>query len=251
MGTLDSARKGIWIQRTTSTQAHSLPNEPVFHVLNTLHNLDVVADSGRPLCARPDSAQNGIWIVPLDDVTPLERTALRTLEEMQLLASGEAGASVLVDGDTAVLHRLVYFLRSDCDEVVYRAVAVCSTMCCHGNPRVEDALRLQPGLVHALHVAGSPEEATPERTKTLAREVLVCLGATHPSRLDTFPPADGQPRRQLDAMFTKGSPHPGLSHDNSVLRAENVALLAEREVLLRELRDSQQLRWPRQMGPFF
>ena len=78
---------------------------------------------------------------------------------------------VLVDGDTAVLHRLVYFMHNDTEEVVYRAIAVCSTMCSHGrcdpscqlpalfhhcacvccSRRIEDALRLQPGLVHALH----------------------------------------------------------------------------------------------------
>ena len=133
----------------------------------------------------------------------------------------------MVDGDTAVLHRLVYFLRGDCEEVVYRAVAVCSTMCCHGDPRVEDSLRLQPGLVHALHAAGSPEEATPERTKSLAREVLICLGATHPSCLDTLPPVVGHPRLHMDAMYMPGAVHPGLTHDNTVLQQENAALIAE------------------------
>ena len=33
-----------------------------------------------------------MWVVPYDDVTPLERTALRTLEEMQHMAGGLSGA---------------------------------------------------------------------------------------------------------------------------------------------------------------
>ena len=248
---LDNSRKGVWVQRTSSTQVRALPNEPVFHVLNTLQNLSVLAQSAEPLCARPDSAKNGMWIVPADDVSPLERTALRTLEEMQLMASGLSGALVLVDGDTAVLHRLVYFLRHETEEIVYRAVAVCSTMCSHAHPRVEDALRLQPGLIHALHAAGSPEGYTqPERTKTLAREVLCSLGATHPSCLDRFPEFNEHPRRAIDAMYSRGSIHPGLTQDNALLQSENLRLLAERDLLLRELRDSQGARWPHHTGCF-
>jgi len=252
--TMDKSRSGVWIRRSASIEAHTSPTEPKFRILNTLENVGFLTDSAQPLCIRPDAAQDGVWVVPFDDVTPVEGTALRTLEEMQHMAAGLSGAQVLVDGDTAVLKRLAYFMRNQSEEVQYRAIAVCTTMCSHGSRRIEDALKLEPGLVHTLHAAAAPEVSNSERVRSLATDLLVCLGATHPSALDTFPPAEASLQHQVDAVYAGGTVHPGLVQDNTVLRAENMSLLAEREALRFQLRESEHrhsLHWHKQIGPHY
>jgi len=232
---MDPVHGGIMI-----SPSNDLPPRMTFGsqhpILNSLEELGRLARTARPLAARPDVRQNGMWIVPIGDAQSVEASTLSTLDEMLRCANTYPGAMALADGETAVLERLSYFLQSEHTEVSFRASQVIFALCNHANPAVDTALRCTYSLMDALERVAAPQNDAPDCSRQLVLKVLAALRAT----CAPVPQALEDINVLLAAQrYPGGYPVPGgllftqppiLGH-NMVLKDENQALRQQNHAL--------------------
>eukprot|EP00656_Telonema_subtile_P009291 TRINITY_DN14369_c0_g1_i4.p1 TRINITY_DN14369_c0_g1~~TRINITY_DN14369_c0_g1_i4.p1 ORF type:complete len:270 (-),score=38.02 TRINITY_DN14369_c0_g1_i4:55-864(-) len=175
---VDRVHCGVSINRANSLPPRVTHSERQHFILNSLDELQRLASSAQPMAARPDVQQNGMWIVPEQDVHSVAFTALQTLDEMLRCAATLAGAHALTDGETAVIERIGYFLRSEHEDVAYSTALVVSALCRHASPVIDASLRLSPVLMESLQLVASPEHGAPERTHRQVVAALDLLGRT-------------------------------------------------------------------------
>eukprot|EP00658_Telonema_sp_P-2_P060525 TRINITY_DN49421_c0_g1_i1.p1 TRINITY_DN49421_c0_g1~~TRINITY_DN49421_c0_g1_i1.p1 ORF type:complete len:306 (-),score=50.04 TRINITY_DN49421_c0_g1_i1:261-1178(-) len=231
MACVDTVRSGVSIHRTHALPPRLTRDERQYVILNSVTELERLASQARPLAARPDVSQNGIWIVPVEDVHSVEFSALETLDEMLRCASSLGGARALTDGETLVLDRISYFLRSDHEEVSYRTVLVLCALCRHRCPAVDATLRLHPDLMASLELLAAPEHASPERIHRLVVQVLRHLGTTTAGSPATW-------AEDVDILtapgYTRYAPPAALVPPLGNVRDANMALHVQNQHLLQE-----------------